>query len=259
MSRMDRYYNNETRTSKRSLRNQELYKNIYDDSDSYSNIEGIATIEKSNEVDITKVKNMLKNREDYMRQKELRSFIPNEIEEPKYETFERDEDRVYDIRDILNKAKSNKEQEKYHNLDEKNLEMLRKLKEQPKEAKYKEEVGDMLNSIHTTSQLNKLTDQDLGLDMFEDLKSNSNTIIGDKSSIKAILDEAKSLEEKKKDHTNTSIDKSFFTSSIKFDDEDFDGFEKPKKKTNILVKLLLFVILIAVSALVVFIVFNLLK
>lgn len=259
MSRMDRYYNNESKASKRSLRNQDLYKNIYDDSDSYSNIEGIATIEKSNEVDITKVKNMLRNREDYIKQKDLRNFIPKEVEEPKYETFERDEDRVYDIRDILSKAKSNKEQEKYHNLDEKNLELLRKLKEQPKEAIYKEEVGNMLDNIHTTSQLNKLTDQDLGMDMFDDLKSNNNTIIGDKNSIKSILEEAKALEEKKKDHTNTGIDNSFFTSSLKFNDEDFDGFEEPKKKINVFIKLLMLIGLIAVSALVVFVIFNLLK
>ena len=57
---MDRYYKNDTTNlKKRTSRNQQLYDSIYEDNN-YSNIEGIATIDKSNEIDITKIKNMLK-------------------------------------------------------------------------------------------------------------------------------------------------------------------------------------------------------
>ena len=42
-SRMERYYKQGNTRLKRSERNQELYRDIYD-SASYSNIEGIATI-----------------------------------------------------------------------------------------------------------------------------------------------------------------------------------------------------------------------
>ena len=259
MSRMDRYYSNERNNiTKRSEKNRDLYKNIYDDI-SYSNIEGIATIEKDNEVDITKVKNLLKNREEFQRQKDLRNFIDEKIEEPKYETFERDEDRVYDIRDILDKAKTNKKQQKYHNLDEKNVELLKKLKEQSKEEIPKEQVESMIDTIHNTSKISKLTEEELGLDMLEDLKSNNNTMIGNKDSIKSILNEVKKMDAKKNDVTNTNIDKSFFTSSMSFNDEDFEGFEKPKTKKSVFLKILLFVGLIAISGLVVFVVFNVLK
>ena len=122
MSRMDRYYKNDYTSNKRTSRNQDLYKSIYEDTE-YSNIEGIANIDRSNEIDIAKIKDMLKSREDYQSGRELKSFIPKE-EPVKYETFEREEDRVYDIRDILTQAKTNKTEEKYHNLDQKNVDIL---------------------------------------------------------------------------------------------------------------------------------------
>ena len=62
-SRMDRYYEEKQIPKKRSERNQTLYRDIYENV-SYSNIEGVATIDKGSEIDINKVKQMLKNRED---------------------------------------------------------------------------------------------------------------------------------------------------------------------------------------------------
>ena len=109
MSRMDRYYKSDYTSNKRTSRNQDLYKSIYEDTE-YSNIEGIANIDRSNEIDIAKIKDMLKSREDYQSGRELKNFIPKE-EPVKYETFEREEDRVYDIRDILTQAKTNKTEE----------------------------------------------------------------------------------------------------------------------------------------------------
>lgn len=261
MSRMDRYYKNNSNMTRRTARNQELYKNIYEDGE-YSNIEGIATIEKSNEIDITKIKNMLKNREDFQKQKEFRNFTPKEIEEPRFETFERDEDRVYDIRDILNKAKTNKEEQKYHNLDEANLDMLKQLKERTKEVKPKDDLEGIIDTITNTSKLNKLSDQELGLDMFEDLKSEHNTVISDRDSVKAILEEAKKNEENKNVNTDTGLDRSFFTSSMSFKDEDFEQIaqlNKNVKKNNRLIKILFAIILLAVTIGIVVLVFNLLK
>ena len=129
-SRMERYYKPESKTKRRTVANQELYRKIYDISE-YSNIEGIATIDKANEIDITKVKNMLKNREEYQRQKDLRSLIYKE--EPKVQHIETmdsfEEDRIYDISDALLKAKQeNKENsEKYRNLGNTNYNILKSL------------------------------------------------------------------------------------------------------------------------------------
>ena len=66
-------------------------------------------------------------------------------------------------------------------------------------------------------------------------------------SIKAILEEARK-QEAKKEYTNTSadLDKSFFTNSMKFKNEDFDQLSyinKNLKKNNLLIKILLLITL----------------
>ena len=67
-SRMDRYYKTEIVSRERSSKNKSLYKEI-DELDNYSNIEGVANIENSNEIDISKVREMLKRRDDYKKQR----------------------------------------------------------------------------------------------------------------------------------------------------------------------------------------------
>ena len=63
-SRMDRYYNNaESSKNSRSRRNTSLYDSIYDGVE-YSNVEGITTIEKKNEIDLDKIRELLKEHED---------------------------------------------------------------------------------------------------------------------------------------------------------------------------------------------------
>lgn len=65
-TRMQRYYKSQD-VSSRSQRNKELYKDIYEYGQ-YSNIEGITSIGKANEIDITKVKEMLNGREQYQKE-----------------------------------------------------------------------------------------------------------------------------------------------------------------------------------------------
>lgn len=256
MSRMDRYYTNEI--NKRTSRNQNLYDKIYEASE-YSNIEGIANIDNSSEIDVDKIKKMLKNYEDNS-SRELRNYDESRLEVPKYETLDNTSDRVYDIRDILSKAKDTKEEDKYHYLDATNVNLLKELKEKTK-AEQEQQLTGMIDTITNTSKLNKLSDQDLGLDMFEDLKSN-NTILPGKESIKSILEEAKKQENVDKTVTSTTLDKSFFTSSLGFKEQDFEEItelNKKVKKNNLLIKILFFIILIAVTVAAVVFVFNLLK
>lgn len=255
MSRMDRYYKVEEKTKRRTSQNRELYQKIYDMGE-YSNIEGIATIDKSNEVDITKVKNMLKNREEYQKQKDLK--FNKEVETPKVEEIEVEDDRSYDIRDILKKAKINKpEKEEYKSLDNINYQIIKELKEKNMK-KEENELKEMIDTISNTSKLNKLTDQELGLDMFSDLKSENNTM-ADKEAIRKILDEVK---KEKTSELKTDIDKSFFTSSLNFGKKDFEELsemtKKPKKK-NIIVNVFVYIIVICISALLVYLIYSLIK
>ncbi len=259
MSRMDRY-NKENASNLRSNKNQELYKNIYELGE-YSNIEGIATIDKSNEVDITKVKNMLKNRESYQQQKELRELSKKEPEVPKYDFYDIDEnDKVYDIRDILTKAKVNKPSEENKSLNNVNFEILKELKEKHDHEEEKENVHEVLDEISNTSKLNKLSDSELGIDMFSDLQSN--TMVESKEAIKALLDEVKEKEEEKKENTGTNIDKSFFSTSLNFATDDFEelkDLKKSVKKNNYLVRVLVYIILLAIAGAIIYFVFNWIK
>lgn len=259
MSRMDRYYNNSVST-KRTSRNQDLYKSIYEDSE-YSNIEGIASIDDNNEVDIVKIKNMLKNYNDN-NNRELKRVVNKEF--PKYETFEEDDNRVYDIRDILNKAKSNKETEAYHNLDQENVELLRNPQNYKKTIKPSNDLEEMIDTITNTSKLNKLSDNELGLDLFSDLKSKENTTIESRDSIRSILEEAKKKEAQVKEDTtsNNKLDQSFFTSSLSFKDEDFEEIAELKKsvnKNNNLIRILLIIVSIAITISIIVLLFNILK
>ena len=57
--RMEKYYKSSSKVSSRCLKNEELYRTIYDASE-YTNIEGIASIEKTNQIDLTQIQEFLK-------------------------------------------------------------------------------------------------------------------------------------------------------------------------------------------------------
>lgn len=247
MSRMDRYYKSDFGLNKRTTRNKDLYKSIYEDTE-YSNIEGIANIDKSNEIDISKIKDMLKSRENYQSGRELKTFIPKE-ETIKYETFEREANKNYDIRDILNQAKENKEEEKYHNLDEKNLEILKQLKNKSKDKKPSKELENMIDSITSTSKLYKLSDNELGLDLLNDLKSDGTEAI-------------QNIKQEELTKTNSTLDKSFFTSSMSFTDGDFEQISELKNsvhKNNHMIRFVIVLIMLLITIAIAILIFNILK
>ena len=103
---MERYYKKSANGASRTQRNTKLYNSIYSYG-KYSNIEGIAEIDGTNEIDITKVKRMLETREKYQAERKYRKLINDDkIEEVplKHKRYEEDE-RTYDIMDVLSKAK----------------------------------------------------------------------------------------------------------------------------------------------------------
>ena len=109
-SRMERYYKKEEQGNSRTKRNTKLYNSIYSYG-KYSNIEGIASIDNTNEIDITKVKQMIETREKYQAERRYRRLINEEqVQElPKVTKRYEEEERTYDIMDVLTKAKEKKE------------------------------------------------------------------------------------------------------------------------------------------------------
>ena len=110
-TRMEKYAKKSNGTNLRSNRNKNLYSEIYT-YDNYSNIEGIADIENGNQVDITKVKELLESNNNYQNKRKYRRFANNYKDEEvvkKSKRFPEVEDKSYDIRDVLKEAKEKKE------------------------------------------------------------------------------------------------------------------------------------------------------
>lgn len=252
-SRMDRYYKSELVTSGRSTKNKSLYRQI-EDLDNYTNIEGVATIEKTNEIDISKVKEMLKNRENYKKQKQFRSFLEEEKEIVKAEPEKIEKQRNYDINDILSKVKENdlNKNDSHRSLGEEQYNILKSLNVKGKNydvEKEEAELKELINTITTTKALSNLANtNDVGL--LDELKSN--TMVGDASSIKKIIDEERDKNTEKDFDDNTGeIDKSFYTSSLGFTQSDFEELKDMNhkiKKSNKFIIILLIVILLIVIA-----------
>ena len=258
-SRMDRYYETKPTVRKRSERNQDLYRDMYETTD-YSNIEGVATIDKGSEIDINKVKEMLKNRENYIKQHE-KGIAIKPIETPKFEV---EEEKNYDIREVLNTAKNNRNSiDEHKSMNNTSYDIFKDLRDK-RRREMEKDTGDslkeLINTISSTSMLNSMTDKELSLDLLDDLKSTENTSVADKDSIKKLLAEVKRNDEVKNE--KQELDKSFYTSSLGFKEEDFEELNDIKnnlKTNNILIKILLTILTISFLVGAVILIFNLLK
>lgn len=258
-SRMEKYYGHGAYKSSdktRSKKNRDLYSEIYTYG-KYSNIEGIASIDKDGEVDLEKVREMISNRENYNPSRKYRRTISDEdlSSEPKsVRHFERLEDRNYDIRDVLKEARENKEpDDKERSLKNtqynilKNLDLQEELKKQtvrPLEDDG-EDLREMIETITNTSMLNKMGDVDLASSLLSDLKDDD-TKVSALESISELIDEGSN--EEKSDVP--LYDKSFFTSSLKLNKSDFAdyGDEGGKKNIFTIVIIVILVVIIIASA-----------
>lgn len=135
ISRIDKYDYDNNETNSRVARNQELYKRIYED-DSYLKAEEKPS-EYTQEINIEKVKELLKGRENYRKEMLMREYniIKDKKEEEPIE--ETEEVKKYDINEYLNKAVSEKEYQPYHKI---NPETLKKKKNQLKKQKKLQQV-----------------------------------------------------------------------------------------------------------------------
>lgn len=269
-SRMDRYYNDNK--VNRSSRNRSLYDKVHNNYS--SDIDSVRTINRANELDISKIKDIVNDRETYKRERKLKEAIGEsnlkidipsnkmsndpeyDIMDVKTETIEKENiksDKNYDISDVLTKAKDE------YTLDDKNRNLkdleytdLNSLNLHNKEYKNSEaELRDLISTINNTSKYNQLSD-DIGL--LDSLKAD--TMVGDASSIKKVLDEEKKVD--RKDDTK-ELDKSFFTSTMDFSAEDFDEVlakKQGKKKKITIIIIILLIILIVILTLYFFGVFD---
>lgn len=248
-TRMDRYrdeFANEEVAQSRTAKNEELYKNIYADRE-YSNIEGIASISKSNEIDLVKLKEMLKRKEE----REERKYRTAEIEPIQKLEEEIEKQKEYDINEVIDKAKKeNREDNRHRSLKSVDLDFLKSLDMQDiKGLEEKEELHEQIQNLTSTNILNKLGDKELSLEMLSELKPTGNTVMDTEGNLKeAIEKERNEIEEKKVEET------AFFTTNNLFKKEDFeslgeisDSIKKSDKNTKtIMIILGIFAVILAI-------------
>lgn len=231
-TRMSKYYNENVEGNKRSVRNVNLYDKIYEEVE-YSNIEGIATIEKTNEIDLNKIKELLKEKDA--------GRIERRFEEiPKRNVEQQEEKRIHDIKDVLSKARDNRNPDNLsRSLSAEKLEILKSLsRATADELKETRELKDLVHTMTNTKVLTKMGDEEIASDMFFDLVSSGNTVY-QTMNIKAEHENELSKED--------VSDKSFYTSSLNFDKKDFEEETEDQKEDKGFIKMLVWMFFITIG------------
>ncbi len=219
-SRMDRYYQTEVDLGRRTKKNQALYDDIHRSMD-YGNVKQVSN---ANEISPEKLNEIL-NKEKKPQKRNLYDNVPPSS----YVSDDEDDEKNYDVKEALEKAKNeNTVNNNYHKLNDDQINLLKKIQNYKATMYDKDEnLDELLNTIANTKLLKQLNDRDLSLDLLGDLKSNNeNTIVGGINSINNVMTDIpkiKTLEDEKNE-----IDKSFYTSSLSFNENDFDDLTQIK-------------------------------
>lgn len=247
-TRMEKYYDSENNNiSLRQQKNEELYENInnYEINDDYKLDTNVAVLDNNaKNIDVEQIKKILDTR--YNKTPQRRSIVIEPMEEETSDiSFE--ETREYDINAILEKARSEKEDdyetERLKKVRDTQFDILKSLNlEEPMEEKVEDaeeensELVDLINTITTNELLTKKeeTEELDPLDILTDLKGSEDTVVvgaqaldEDASETKPIMslteaDKAKEKLEEPQDLGNT----------LQFTQSDFDDFNDLKKEVR---------------------------
>lgn len=248
-SRMEKYHSGNSQSGTRSVRNESLYKNIYENAE-YSNIEGIATMDKTNEISIEQIRELLKERESIKKRNNIvKKEIPRTYSEPVQE-------RSYDIRDILVKAKDEHvEDSENRSLRNTQYNILKGINVDKNNVYNDEEIE---RTLVNTGVLKGFDDKELSLDMLSDLKSTGNTVVN-KTNSSLLLKEVQEAKDKYQPKDEDGLDKSFYTSSLNFKDEDFEQLKDLQDSidsNNKLIKVLFVLLFLIIAGIVGYIVYK---
>ena len=222
-SRMNKY-DDEVKVPSRSDKNKELYKQIYN---AYDEFENLIVPSNAREINPSEFKKAIVSRQDYKKQKDydiVNNNVNNTgIRKEKILKEQKQEDDIYDINELLNKATANKKKPDLIEPTLANDDYLKKLKldnrrtniEQVKEIyeDIKEEAEDEDEALMKTANLS--------LEILSDLKGDS-----EKTMVSApIKDEERPMDTK---------DNDFYSSTYKFSKKDFEGkgFEEEEEEDS---------------------------
>lgn len=245
VSRMEKYHGTTSEIGKRSAKNETLYKDIYENTE-YSNISNIATLEKTNEISLEQIQELLKEREQ---NKKRSSTIKREPSRVSYVP-----ERNYDIRDVMEKAKdSHIEDYENRSLRDTQYNLLKNINLNG-EKKVEPDIEKTLSNMDV---INSYNDNELSLDLLSDLKSSGDTVV-EKSDDKKLLKEIEEAKDKY-EVTDDNLDKSFYSSSLNFKDEDFEQLKDLQDSidsNNKLIKVLFFILFLIIAGIAGFIFYK---
>lgn len=243
--RMDKYVQNDSNTvvPKRSEKNKELYKQIYN---AYDEFENLVVPSNAKEIDINDLKKEISSRDEYRQAKDVESVISSRIkridseEDINREEEVNEKEEVYDINELLDKAVSSNKKEASIEPTLSSGDYLKKLKLDRTKTnleQVKEMYSNMEDDIDNNDELIKTAS--LSLEILSDLKgTDDNTAVSavnpdEIDDIVANDDILMKLKEKddssSKKEEDDDADYDFYSNNYKFSKKDFDG----KKEDNI--------------------------
>ncbi len=238
-TRSERYEFEQDASKSRVARNQELYEQIYASDSYFQNDDKPSNIERTNEIDIEKVKELLKGREIYRREMKMREINMGNPENTDEEVQKDDlEEKNYDINAYLDKASSDRVVEPYHKIDPEILAEPEEEEEEKKEEPSLEELKEM----GTTA---------LSLEMFSDLSSTSEL---------EDTDEYEEEDEEEKEESTSELvatiteTNAFFTDSVKLAIDDDEEDEDDEEKASPVLKIVMILLILIIVGLVVYLI-----
>lgn len=208
-SRMERYDEVDINDYQRSKKNATLYKEIYGN---YSDLEDLPIPENTNEIEIDSLNSIVGSR--VSKRKEEVKNQDYELED--LEDNHEDSEKVYDINELLEKAKVENAKVKKEVTVNKNMPNYLANLESDKStkdiiSKYDGNDDDdmpIVKEVVIEEEVNdKKGDSTLSLDILSDLKPSGNTLVSEPMITEEDIEE--------------NQDKEFFSSELKFDKKDF--------------------------------------
>ena len=240
-SRMDKYEKDDVQELSRSKRNEKLYKQVYG---SYSDLDYLPVSNNVSEIDEKKLKEIVASREQYHKIKK------NDVDDVEVEVKNED-NKIYDINELIDKARNSKPKvvkkkddlQSYNFL--KTLESRELLKSDIEEAIEQDNVKEEIekNNVESSDSGSKT----LSLDILSDLKDD--TVLTEPITFKTgeIEKENDENDIPIDDDKVNSTDKTFYSGSYKFSDQDFfdDDYDKIAKNSSF-IKVVFIVILVSI-------------
>lgn len=234
-SRLDRYENNNSVS--RVSKNQNLYDDIY----SNTNYTNMVVIDDSNEIDISKIKEIIDKEKNQSKRVERNNF--NKEEYDNLTKTNTEENKIYDINEVLKEAKSQRDiiEEANEKRKIQNYKFRENLDEELSKTRkvYENLIKEEKELLNIMNTLTNVSSEDLALDMFSDLTKDEN--------LTEVLEDVNSDVNIKQIDNDDSTE--YSTDTFMFNTKDFDSIEDMKdnvKKTSIFIKILIFIITLVI-------------